>query len=156
MNVFQTVPSLLNPFKLLITALALSLASVSWAEQKQTFGDYEIHYSAFNSSFLQPKVAQSYSIQRSKYRGVVNITVLHKQPDGSTKPVRAFIQGKMKNLIEQVNNLSFRPIIESDAIYHIAEFKISSEDTMTFNLDIKPNPNEKGFMLSFRQAVYPE
>ncbi|MFC3152030.1 DUF4426 domain-containing protein [Litoribrevibacter euphylliae] len=135
---------------------ALITASVSWAEQKQVFGDYEVHYSAFNSAFLQPKIAESYGIQRSKYRGVVNITVLKKGADGSTTPVRAFIKGKVKNLIEQTNNLNFRPIIESDAIYHIAEFKISTEDTLTFNLDVQPDPNKPALVVSFRQAVYPE
>lgn len=133
----------------------LLMASFSWAEQKQVFGDYEVHYSAFNTSFLQPKVAESYSIQRSKYRGLVNITVLKKDANGSTMPVRAFIKGKVKNLIEQTNNLNFRPVIESDAIYHIAEFKISTEDTLTFNLDIQPDPNQPAFSLTFRQAVYP-
>ena len=142
--------------KLCLTALlSLLISSLSWAEQKQVFGDYEVHYSAFNSTFLQPDIAQSYSIQRSKYRGVLNVTVLKKEADGTTKPVRAFIKGKVKNLIEQTNSLQFRPIIESDAIYHIAEFKIASQDTLTFNLDIQPDPNQPGFVLSFRQTVYP-
>jgi hypothetical protein len=140
----------------LTAALALLFSTVSWAEQQQTFGDYEVHYSAFNSSFLQPKVAQSYNIQRSKYRGVVNITVLKKDAAGNKVPVKAVITGKTKNLIEQVNNLVFRPVIESNAIYHIAEFKISSEDTLTFNLDIQPDPNQPAFAMTFRQAVYPE
>jgi len=157
MNVYQFLQTHRSRLiQYLTIGFALLFASLSWAEQKITVGDYEVHYSAFNSSFLQPKVAESYGIQRTKYRGVVNITVLKKGADGKTTPARAFIKGKVKNLIEQSNNLNFRPIIESDAIYHIAEFKISSEDTLTFNLDIQPDPNQPAFPLSFRQAVYPE
>ena len=143
-------------FRILLSAALTAFASISWAEQKQTFGDYEVHYSAFNSSFLQPDVAKSYEIQRSKYRGLVNITILHKQPDGSTKAVKGLVQGKTTSLIEQVNRLDFRPIVEQNAIYHIAEFKIASQDTLTFNLDIQPNPNQPAFSLTFRQAVYPD
>ena len=143
-------------FRTLLSAALTALASISWAEQKQTFGDYEVHYSAFNSSFLQPDVAKSYEIQRSKYRGLVNITILHKQPDGSTTAVKGLVQGKTTSLIEQVNRLDFRPIVEQNAIYHIAEFKIASQDTLTFNLDIQPNPNQPAFSLTFRQAVYPD
>ncbi|GAA3926904.1 DUF4426 domain-containing protein [Litoribacillus peritrichatus] len=153
MKQYQHTPSL---FRTLMGLMMTALATLAWAEQKQTFGDYEVHYSAFNSSFLQPDVAKSYDIQRSKYRGLVNITVLKKQPDGSQKPVRAVIQGKIRNLIEQVNRLDFRPVIEQNAIYHIAEFKIASQDTLTFNLEIQPDPNQPGFTLTFRQAVYPD
>ena len=141
--------------KLLTLISTLLIASVSWAEQKQTIGEYEVHYSAFNSTFLEPDIAQNYQIQRSKYRGVVNITVLKKLEDGTTKPVRAFIKGKTSNLIQQSNTLSFRPIMETNAIYHIAEFKIASEDTLTFTLYIQPDPNKPAFVVSFRQAVYP-
>ena len=141
--------------KAVFTLFAIIGSSFANAELKQTFGDYEVHYNAFNSTFLQPDVAANYQVQRSKYRGLVNITVLQKQPDGSKKGVRARITGKVKNLIQQTNNLHFRPIVERDAIYHIAEFKIASEDTLTFTLEIQPDSNKPAFTLSFRQTVFP-
>jgi len=71
--------------KAVFTLFAIIGSSFANAELKQTFGDYEVHYNAFNSTFLQPDVAANYQVQRSKYRGLVNITVLQKQPDGSKK-----------------------------------------------------------------------
>jgi hypothetical protein len=139
----------------LFACMALVFTLSVQAEQTQTFGKYEVHYNAFNSSFLQPKVAASYDIQRSKYRSLVNITVLRKEPDGTLKPVQAFIKGNVRNLIQQSNELNFRPIIEQDAIYHIADFKVASQDTFTFTLDIQPDPNKPAFTLSFRQTLYP-
>lgn len=138
-----------------LLALGLLVSGMTSAEQKQIFGDYEVHYSAFNSSFLEPDVAKSYGIQRSRYRGVINISVLEKQADGSLKAVRAFVKGNVKNLIQQTNAMNFRAIQETGAVYHISEFKIASEDTFTFTIDIQPNPNKPAFTLSFRQAVYP-
>lgn len=142
-------------FTYFVAMIAMTLSVTAQAEQKQTFGNYEVHYNAFNSSFLQPKVAASYDIQRSKYRSLVNITVLRKDANGTLTPVQAFIKGSVRNLIQQSNKLTFKPIIEQDAIYHIAEFKVASQDTFTFTLDIQPDPNKPAFTLSFRQTLYP-
>ncbi|WP_165679593.1 DUF4426 domain-containing protein, partial [Metapseudomonas otitidis] len=50
-------------------ALCLSLPAV--AERKQTFGELDVHYSAFNSGFLQPDIAAAAGLVRSKTQGVV-------------------------------------------------------------------------------------
>ncbi|WP_227646841.1 DUF4426 domain-containing protein, partial [Klebsiella pneumoniae] len=48
---------------LLLTLLALPAS----AEQQKTIKDIEVHYSAFNSTFLTPKVASSYQLTRNGY-----------------------------------------------------------------------------------------
>ena len=49
---------------LLLIALCLSLPAA--AERKQRFGELEVHYIAFNSSFLQPEIAAANQLVRSK------------------------------------------------------------------------------------------
>ncbi|MGY2498906.1 DUF4426 domain-containing protein, partial [Klebsiella pneumoniae] len=39
--------------------IALCLALPAAAERKQSFGDLDVHYSVFNSSFLQPDIASA-------------------------------------------------------------------------------------------------
>ena len=56
---------------LLLMSLCLSLPAL--AEQKQSYGDLDVHYSAFNSGFLQPEVAAATGLVRSKTQGVVNV-----------------------------------------------------------------------------------
>lgn len=60
-----------------ITALLISLLSLpSMAGQFKTMKDIEVHYIAFNSTFLTPKIARSYDIKRNGYNAVLNISVL--------------------------------------------------------------------------------
>src|SRR3989338_1221620 len=56
---------------LLFIALCLSLPAL--AERKQTFGDLDVHYITFNSSFLQPDIAAANGLVRRKPQGVVTI-----------------------------------------------------------------------------------
>ncbi|MCV6611851.1 MAG: DUF4426 domain-containing protein, partial [Amphritea sp.] len=106
----------------LLTMLAATFAYPAMAEQMVSHGDYMIHYNAFNSSFLQPEVASSYGIQRSKTKGLLNVSVLQKQADGSTKPVSAVIEGEVANLIAQKQTLSFSKVEETNALYYIGDF----------------------------------
>ena len=56
--------------------IALCLALPAAAERKQSFGDLDVHYSVFNSSFIQPDIAAAAGLTRSKTQGVVNVAVL--------------------------------------------------------------------------------
>ena len=61
----------------LITLLllgTLSFSLTSEAQQAQDFGDYVVHYNALNTNLIPPQVAQSYGIQRSPNRALINIT----------------------------------------------------------------------------------
>ena len=65
-----------------ILILALSVVSLQVSadrgEQKQVFGDYEVHYIGLNSSFLPEDVAEAYDIPRSRSLAYLSISVLKK------------------------------------------------------------------------------
>lgn len=148
----------INSFKALgASVLALSMmlfGQQALAEQKITQGKYEVHYNAFNSTFLQPNVAQSYGITRGKTRGLLNVSILEKQADGSTKPVVAVINGKATNLTSQVQALEFRQIRESNALYYIAEYAFTDDQILRFNLQVQPDPNSAATDIKFEQRFY--
>ena len=80
-----------RPVLVLILLIASTLTTIHSAEK--TFGDYTIHYSAFNADFLSPSVAKAYNIQRSKNRAVLNVTVLKKAGAALPQPVQANVSG---------------------------------------------------------------
>ena len=43
--------------RLALVLIALCLSLPALAERKHSFGDLDVHYSAFNSGFLQPEIA---------------------------------------------------------------------------------------------------
>tara|TARA_Y100001956_G_C4128436_1_gene191824 strand:+ start:6712 stop:7143 length:432 start_codon:yes stop_codon:yes gene_type:complete len=138
-----------------ITLLCVSLLSLpAWAGQFKTIKDVEVHYSAFNSTFLTPQVARSYKLKRNGYSALLNISVLDNYQAG--KPaITAKISGSAKNLIGQTRELTFREIKEANAIYYLAEFPISDEENLTFTIDV--NAGNKGTgTLKFTQKFYVE
>ncbi|MFM2588767.1 DUF4426 domain-containing protein [Vibrio sp. TBV020] len=138
-----------------ITLLLVSLFAVpSFAGQFKTIKDVEVHYSAFNSTFLTPQVARSYKLKRNGYSAILNISVLDKSQVG--KPaITAQLSGHSKNLIGQMRELTFKEVKEADAIYYIAEFPITEEEQLTFNIDVNAGITGTG-TLKFTQKFYVE
>lgn len=146
--------------KLLMFFVCLLSASQLWAdrgEQKQVFGEYEVHYIALNSSFLTPEVAKAYDIPRSRKLAFFNISVLKKQSDGQLPaPVRAKLVGTAKNLIGQSMALEFSEVRETDAIYYIAPFRFDEEETYRIKLDVTPEGSNRTLNVKFSQRLYEE
>jgi hypothetical protein len=114
---------------LLLMSLCLSLPAL--AEQKQSYGDLDVHYSAFNSGFLQPEIAAATGLVRSKTQGVVNVAVLKAGIASSAK-----VSGTVKNLLGQSTALSFKEVKEGKAIYYLAQFPFEQRETLRFTLNV--------------------
>ncbi len=82
-------------FTAFVLGLCLSLPVL--AEQVQRFGDLDVHYNVFNSSFLQPNVASAVGLVRSKAQGVINVVPMEKG-----KPVEAAVTGSGQDLTGKV------------------------------------------------------
>ncbi|MCX4026683.1 DUF4426 domain-containing protein [Endozoicomonas sp. SM1973] len=131
------------------------LLSPSVNAETKSFNDYTVHYSVFNSTFLQPNVAAQYGIPRGKREGVINISVQKKQQD-SNKPISAILNGKVINLIQQSQTLSFKKIEEGTAVYYLAPFEFTNEEQLKFTVEIQPDPNQAPFELNFQHKLYEE
>lgn len=114
---------------LLLMSLCLSLPAL--AEQKQSYGDLDVHYSAFNSGFLQPEIAAATGLVRSKSQGVVNVAVLKAGTASSAQ-----VNGTVKNLLGQSTALSFKEVKEGKAIYYLAQFPFEQRETLRFTLNV--------------------
>jgi len=114
-------------------ALCLALiAGVCSAETKQQ-GDFEIHYTVFPSTIIPADVAQAHQISRAKNQIVVNVSLLK-----DNEPAKAQLQGQVTNLLEQVIDLNFVEVNESNAIYYLASHRALPDDILRFNLTVTP------------------
>lgn len=139
---------------MLISAFAL-ISQPLLAEQYVAHGDYEIHYNAFNSTFVQPDVAQTVGLQRSKRKALVNVSVL--KVDGTTKtPVTAMVSGTATNLIQQTQNMTFKKVDEGNAIYYLGQFGFSDQQVIRLSLEVQPDPNQPAYTVKFEQKFYEE
>ncbi|MBM7072146.1 DUF4426 domain-containing protein [Shewanella sp. 202IG2-18] len=137
-----------------LLVLAFSLTGIAHAEQKVTVGNFDIHYIAFGSTFITPKVAQAYGITRSKNVGIINISVLDTKQKGSPGvPVQ--ITGMRKNLMDSHVPLNFKEVKEGKAVYYIAQVPYNEDETFNFDINIKYK-KELNTKLKFNHKFYVE
>ncbi|WP_439887163.1 DUF4426 domain-containing protein [Pseudomonas sp. MBLB4123] len=133
---------------ILFIALCLSLPAL--AERKQSFGELDVHYIAFNSGFLQPEIAAAAGLVRSKSRGVVNISVLK-----AGAPMAANVDGAVKNLLGQSYPLKFKQVNEGTAIYYLAQFPFENREVLRFTISVQAGDGV-AHSFDFNQEFFPD
>jgi hypothetical protein len=123
-----------------VFSLAILLSSHANAEQQKTLGQWQVHYNAFNSTFLSPAIATRYDVTRSASKGVLNIAVLDKDTLTSQSPG---VSGQVVNPLGQVQQLAFQHINEGDAAYYIAQFDFTNAETLRFSIQVGKNQTLK-------------
>jgi hypothetical protein len=140
--------------KRLLAVLCLCTGSVvAHAEIMQKFGPFEIHYNALTTDELQPEIARTYKIERSKTRGILTMSVLKRNKVGVLSPVPAKLSVYATNLTRQLANVTMREIKEGTAIYYLGEFRVAPPDTLTFTATVEV-PGELKQEMTFDQKFY--
>ena len=134
--------------------LLLLHSTSTLAEQAREFGKYIVHYNAVQTSFLNPKVAKENNIQRSSNRIMLNVSVLEKQKDSSTRAIPAAVWVDATNLSGQQRQISMRPIRESNAIYYIGELPVVNQETLNFAINVQPTGENRTFSVQYREQFF--
>lgn len=133
-----------------ITISLLAITNVS-AENMKKLGTMNVHYMAIGSTFFTPEIAKAYGITRSRYNGLINISVLDNTKAGN--PAKSVsITGQAKNNLGQFKTLDFEEVKEGDAIYYLAQVSYRNEETLHFTLTINDGSEQQ--TLKFSQKFY--
>ena len=133
-----------------------AFAAVDRGEQKQVFGQYEVHYIGLTSSFLDAETAAAYDIERSRKLGYLSISVLKTAPDTLPVGVQAALTGTIQNLIGQTRTLDFKEVVESGAVYYISTFPFYEDEVYRIRLNVTPEGQTRTFDVNFSQKFYEE
>ena len=121
---------------LLVSVCLGATFNVAQAEQSKRLGPWEVHYNAFNSTFLQPEIARQYKLERSDTLATLNIAVLAAETAG--KPAqRVSIEGYAMNPLSVQQRLEFQEVVEGDAVYYLAQTRFTNLETLRFFITIK-------------------
>ncbi|HEX8541045.1 MAG TPA: DUF4426 domain-containing protein [Pseudomonas sp.] len=134
----------------LCLALPLMAADYAKPERQEKFRELTVHYNAFASSVLQPRIAEANGLIRSKSQGVLNIAAVK-----DDKTIPANVTGNVKDLTGREKKLTFKQINEGDAVYYIAQFALDPgpSATYTFTVNVKAG-NDDAHSFSFNQEIY--
>jgi len=141
-----------SPAKTLLL-IALLFSAPLAAQQAESFGPYEAHYSAINTSQLSPTVARAYDIQRSSNQAMLNIAVL-RTGEPEDEPVSATVTAEAVNLTGQRRVIGMREIRDQGAIYSIGTFRITNEEIITFRVSVQPEGRATPYEFTFQQQFY--
>lgn len=138
-----------------LTMLLALLTGPANAQQYEQIDNYQVHYSAVSTRFISDEIAARYSIQRSQVQGLLNVSVLEKLDDGSTRPVNATIRGSVGPLSGGQTALSFRNVrSDNDTLSHITTFRLHEDEPLRFDLDVTYDRNQEPARVSFIQRFY--
>lgn len=143
-----------NFFTTAAAALFAVVASLPAHAGSEDFGDYQVQWSVFPSTFLTADIAKANNLQRSKGIGIVNISVMQEDENGVTKPVAGQVEGQVSNDIQQVKFLAFRRIQEGDSVYFIAQYQYASGELMTFNVTARPTGHREELPVRFVHTLF--
>lgn len=141
-------------FALLLAAALFAENTVAQTDVQQRFGDYNLLYSVFNSSFIDPQIASLHGITRGDNIALVNISVTRVAAGEESLGLPAEISGRVQNLIQQSRELDFIEIREGPATYYIASFRIDDGDPQHFYIDVAPQGIRVPFELQFTRTLY--
>jgi len=134
-----------------VLSVSLLFINVASAENMKKLGSMNVHYMAIGSTFFTPEIAKAYGITRSRYNGLINISVLDNSQKGN--PAKSVsIMGQAKNNLGQFKSLEFEEVKEGDAIYYLAQVNYANEETIHF--DIMINDGKEKQQLKFSQTFY--
>ncbi|MET0068192.1 MAG: DUF4426 domain-containing protein [Candidatus Thiodiazotropha sp.] len=142
-------------FKSLSALLVMIFISLpAWAENSTEIPGFTIHHNAIPSASLEPAIAREYGIQRSKYRGMLNVSVIKKVAGTTGKSTDAIVMAKATNLRGQLISIPIRKITEGEAIYYIGEFRIADRETLNFEIQVKPQGETRFYTAKMSQDFY--
>ncbi len=140
----------------LLCAAALLIPAWASAENSTNADGFTIHHNAFSADTLTPEIAKAYGLQRSKFRGLLNVSVIKDVPDTTGTPVPADLKAEILLLTGQKSPLVMKEIREGNAIYYIGEFPVQNAQTINFAIEVKPQGSDKAVRIRMDQEFFTE
>jgi hypothetical protein len=144
--------------KLLSLAAGVVLAGTATfavAENATHASGYTIHHNAMTTDTLSPKVAKAYDIQRSKARGMLNVSVIKEKAGTTGQSVKAKVSAMASNLLTgHARLIDMREVTEGSATYYIGDFGVGHQETLNFELQVTPEGQSRPIAAKLSQQFF--
>lgn len=145
-----------NTLNLAAGVVLTGISFMAVAENATHIPGYTIHHNALTTDTLSPQVAKAYNIQRSKSRGMLNVSVVKDQAGSLGQPVKAKVEARATNLSGQSREIDLREISDGDAIYYIGDFRVANQETLNFKLQVEPQGAGGTYSAKLSQQFFTE
>lgn len=145
-----------SPWIPLLFAFILAIPTWATAENSTSLDGFTVHHNAFSADTLTPQVASAIGIHRSKYHGLLNVSVIKEIPGTAGTSVPAQVHAEILLLNGQKSLLAMREIHDGGAIYYIGSFPIENAQTIDFAIKVKPLGSDKSVDIRMEQEFFTE
>lgn len=121
-----------------VAAVALVQGLTATAEPSTRIDGFTIYHNAVNADTLSPDVARALGIQRSKARGVLNVSVIKDQAGTPGTPVSALVDVVILDAADQRTPVPMREIEAQGAVSYLGQFPIANGQELVFELKVRP------------------
>jgi hypothetical protein len=108
------------------------------AEPMTRAGEFTIYHNAVNADTLSPEVAKTHRIERSQYRGVLNVSVIKDQVGTTGIPVKALVDVAIIDAADQPLRVPMHEIEERGFVSYIGAFPIADGQEIKFEIKVRP------------------
>ncbi|MDF0749950.1 DUF4426 domain-containing protein [Marinobacter sp. 71-i] len=137
-----------------LSLVCLALFTGQSQAGSKDFGEFQVHWSVFPSTFLAPKIASEYNLNRSRSIGIVNISIMREGEQSGLEPVSGQVEGKVLNDVQQIKFLGFRRVQEGNAVYFISEYQYGNAELMTFEITARPTGSDEELPVRFTHTLF--
>jgi hypothetical protein len=141
-------------------SLLLAVGALSGAQalddNSTRAGEFTIHHNAFTTDTLNPEVAKAYGLQRSKFRGLLNVSVVKGEPGTVGTSTPAEVEVDIVTITGQKSRIPMRMIQDQTAIYYIGEFPVQNQQSITFDISVKPEGSPEAQSVQMTQQFFTE
>ncbi|MGI9245806.1 MAG: DUF4426 domain-containing protein [Steroidobacteraceae bacterium] len=120
----------------------------------QEFGNFQVHYNAIRTDALPPEMAHAYGIERSPNRVMLNVVLLEKAPDGTTRPVDGSVTASARNLNGQLKPLRLRRLQEGASVSFVGEVGISGAEILVYDIEVQPRGAASPYTVQLRREFF--
>jgi hypothetical protein len=121
-----------------LTIASLCLAATAGAQTSTRLPGFTVYHNAVTADTLDPRVAATFGILRSKTRGVLNVSVIKDQAGAPGAPVQSLVEVDLIGPSGRRTGIPMREIEEAGAVSYLGEFPVQDGETLAFELRVRP------------------
>ncbi|MGQ9424916.1 DUF4426 domain-containing protein [Gilvimarinus sp. F26214L] len=148
-RLFRFRPGLIG----MLLAAALPASAQDYPERGYSrFQDHTVYYSVFSSTSVTPDVARLHGITRGADQVLVNVALVSNDRAAGGEPAQ--VSGSATNLMQQRRELQFKAISEDPVVYYLAPLRVTNEEVIHFNLQVRPQNASRTYNVKFSKKLY--
>lgn len=152
-------PNASRPYILRNTVTLLAVASLALltqfasaqAEHVTNADPYTLRANTIRSQFIPNNVASEYNLDAGPNRGVLNVVVQRKMPNGRNLTVPAEVIAYQRNLMGQSDIIELQTVTANDRITYVGTFDFGSWKNLHFVVEATPQDSEETITLEFEE-----